>query len=183
MTVGEVIEKADGLKQNDYTTKEKVEWINRLESKVIHEVIFIHIRHREKSPSVIIELKDGENSTIELGANSELSNRLIGTMYSDVALTDSDEDLDKPLIIPHLIREIDSYLERHNSRYTLDGVLTEEALNDLYIDYIHMQIDYYNGEVDRYNNSATRFNTAYDEFKKYYTSVVPHPTTPNFRRY
>lgn len=183
MTVGEVIEKADGLKQNDYTIEEKIEWINRLESKVIHEVIYIHVRHREKSPSVIIELKDGENSTIELGVNSELSNRLIGTMYSDVASTDSDEDFEKPLIIPHLIREIDSYLERHNSRYTLEGVFIESALNDLYIDYIHMQIDYYNGEVDRYNNSATRFNNAYEEFKKYYTSIVPHPPTPNFRRY
>lgn len=183
MTVEEVIEKADGLKQNDYTTAEKIEWINRLESKVIHEVIYAHIRHREKSPSVIIELKDGENSTIELGVESGLANRLIGTMYGDVSLTDSEEDLSKPLIIPHLMREIDSFLERRNGRYTLDNVTDENALNELYVDYIHMQIDYYNGEVDRYNNSVTRFNDAYDDFKKYYTSITPHPPTPNFRRY
>lgn len=184
MTVGEVIKRVDSLKKNnDYSVEDKIAWINQLESRIIHDIIYKHLRHIFKEPSVTIEENKTGGCTIIIDDNEKdnINIRPIGAMYADIAYTE--DDLNKELIIPGLIRDIDLLLERRNKKYTLLGEFEESSLNNLYIDYICMQIDYYNNEVDRYNNSVAKFNNAYEEFKNYYISIYPYTPTPNFHNY
>lgn len=184
MTLGEVLGRIDSLKKNnDYTTEEKIAWINRLESKVIHDIIYKHLRHIFKEPSVLIEESDTGGCTITIDDDTKDNSDItpIGTLYADIPYTA--DDLERDLVIPRLIRDIDLLLERRNKKYTLCGKFEEESLNELYIDYVCMQIDHYNGEVDRYNNSAARFNAAYEDLKNYYISIYPYTPAPSFRRY
>lgn len=179
MTVEEAIKRADALKENDYTEDEKINWINQLESRIIHEIIYTHVRHFTAPSNVII--KEDENGGCTISFDGSATANLNGVLYADIPYSESDKK--RQLIMPHLMRLIDIQLEKLNAQFEYDDLWTEEALAQIYVDYLLMQIDYYNGETDRHNNSASRFNTRWQEIKNYYTHCVKHSPTPNFCGY
>ena len=64
MTVQEAIEKADGLRPNDFSAAEKRFWLQQIEGRILREILSLY--EEEETPVPVITGEEGE--TLKTGA-------------------------------------------------------------------------------------------------------------------
>lgn len=152
MTIMEAIGQADALKPNQYTTEQKVAWLNELDTTIYFDVVRSVMLYDEwEEPAEDEDYYDtGDRVTFE------------NVPYESL-VDDNDES---PEDAPDDWEEV-TFSGYDSSTDLATELLAPRTYCDVYPNYLMMKIDLYNREIGNYNNSRILFNEAMGKLERF----------------